>query len=235
MKVLFNADDFGLTKGVTDGIIQAHTNGVVQSTTLMMNGLATDYAVAKAKKFPSLQVGIHLVLTYGKPLSDDVPTLLNEQGTFKYTNSFEQMGSPNIEDVEKEWRAQLDAFLATGLPLHHIDSHHHVHGWPVLKEVVLALSKDYDVPVRYTDSLKDYPTVLLTENLYLDFYGDGIHKDIFKSLELYKGNSVEVMTHPAFVDDDLRTVSSYLDAREEELALLCHLEIPDWVDLEIGT
>ncbi|MBD7908221.1 chitin disaccharide deacetylase [Sporosarcina gallistercoris] len=235
MKVLFNADDFGLTKGVTDGIIQAHTNGVVQSTTLMMNGLATDYAVAKAKMLPSLQVGIHLVLTYGKPLSDDVPTLLNEQGSFKYTNTFKQMEPPNIEEVEKEWRTQLDAFLATGLPLHHIDSHHHVHGWPVLKEVVLALSKDYDVPVRYTDSLKDYPAVLLTENLYLDFYGDGIHKDVFKSLELYKGNSVEVMTHPAIVDDDLRTVSSYLDAREEELSLLCHLEIPDWVDLEIGT
>lgn len=229
VKVLFNADDFGLTKGVTDGILHSHTNGVVQSTTLMMNGLATEYAVEKAKLFPSLHVGIHLVLTYGKPLSEDVPTLVNEQGVFRYTNAFLKMEPPNLEEVEKEWRAQLDAFLATGLPLHHIDSHHHVHGWDVFKELIVKLSNEYQVPVRYTDSIKNYPDILLTDSLWLDFYEDGATEDLFSRLKSLESKSVEIMTHPAIVDLDLRSVSSYQDKREDELHILCNIKIPEWV------
>ncbi|ALS78427.1 chitin disaccharide deacetylase [Planococcus sp. ANT_H30] len=231
MRVLFNADDFGLTEGVTDGIIQAHTNGVVQSTTLMMNGLAKDYAVEKAKQFPSLRVGIHLVLTWGVPLSKEVPSLINAQGLFKYTSSFEEMDPPRLEDVEKEWRTQLNAFIATGIPLHHIDSHHHVHGWEALKNVVLTLAEEYCVPVRYVDSLKKHPTVLLSEVLWLNFYDNGISEDIFNSLQQFKGKTVEVMTHPAIVDDPLKAISSYQEKRAEELSILCALKIPEWVEL----
>ncbi|WP_258871175.1 ChbG/HpnK family deacetylase [Virgibacillus dokdonensis] len=86
MKILINADDFGLTKGVTEGIIKAHTEGIVQSTTLMMNGKATQYAIAKAKKQPSLQVGIHLVLTWGKPLNNDLAILTNKDGFSNFQN-----------------------------------------------------------------------------------------------------------------------------------------------------
>ena len=71
MQVIFNADDFGLTKGVTDGIIQSHTKGIVTSTSLIMNGRAVSYAVEQAKKHPSLRVGLHLVLSWGKPLRMD--------------------------------------------------------------------------------------------------------------------------------------------------------------------
>src|SRR5690625_2089678 len=107
MKVLFNADDFGLTKGVTDGIIKAHQEGVVTSTTLLMNGLATEYAVQQAKENPRLNVGIHLVLSWGKPIHDNVPHLLNEKGEFKYNSGYTKMDPPNIEEVEKEWNAQI--------------------------------------------------------------------------------------------------------------------------------
>ena len=231
MKVLFNADDFGLTKGVTDGIIQSHTTGVVQSTTLMMNGLATEYAVEKAKMHPSLHVGIHLVLTFGSPLRKDVRSLVTEEGEFRYTNAFKEMDPPNLEEVEKEWRAQLDAFLATGLPLHHIDSHHHVHGWEVLKDLVVRLAQEYQVPVRYTDSLQAYPELLLTDSLWLDFYGEGVKDDLFHRLSTLECDSVEIMTHPAIVDSELKSVSSYLDKREDELSILCSLPIPDWVEM----
>jgi hypothetical protein len=231
VKVLFNADDFGLTIGVTDGILRAHTEGVVQSTTLMMNGLATEYAVAKAKLLPALHVGIHLVLSFGKPLHADVPSLVNDNGDFIYTNCFDQMTPPDPNDVDKEWRMQLDAFLATGLPLHHIDSHHHIHGWNVLKDVILNISNDYNVPVRYTESLKDHPSVLLTDTLWLGFYDDGVDTDIFNKLKEVEAKSIEVMTHPAIVDDELRTLTSYQDQREKELAILCDLAVPDWVTL----
>lgn len=230
MRVLFNADDFGLTKGITDGIIKAHMNGVVKSTTIMMNGHAVDYAVQQAQHTPTLQTGIHLVLTWGKPISSFVPKLLGNDGCFKYKNTFADMELPDPTDVEKEWRAQIEAFLATGMSLHHIDSHHHVHGWEPLKETVYKLSNEYGVPVRYVDSLQSHPELLLTEKLWLGFYGDGVHEDIFDDLRNINTKSVEVMTHPAFVDKELAAVSSYCEKRQEELEILCRLRIPEWTE-----
>lgn len=230
MKVLFNADDFGLTKGVTDGIIKAHSNGVVASTTLMMNGLAVDYAIAQAKKHPLLKVGIHLVLTYGKPISNDVSRLINPSGLFKYRSTTQQIDKADVNQIESEWRAQIEKFLTTGLKLDHIDSHHHVHGWEQLADIVLKLANEYNVPVRYVKTLCDHPEILLTNVLWLDFYNDGVSIDIFDRIKDLNVESVEVMTHPAVIDNDLRQVSSYLDKREMELEILCSLKVPSWVE-----
>lgn len=228
MKVLFNADDFGLTKGINDGIMKSHVDGLVDSATLMMNGWAVEEAVLAAKKTPSLKVGIHLVLTWGKPLSKQVPDLINEDGVFKFRNTYAQSEAPNLKQVELEWKTQIEAFLHTGLELHHIDSHHHVHGWEPLKEVVIQLANEYDVPVRYVESLSDNQEILLSNDLYMDFYGDGVSEDIFEKLKGSKSDSVEVMCHPGYVDKDLRTVSSYCDLREKELEILCSIKRPDW-------
>ena len=230
MKVLFNADDFGLTKGVTDGIIKAYKDGVVSSATLMMNGKAIDYAVSQAKKHPLLNIGIHLVLTWGKPISGNVPSLLDNQGFFKFKNTFLEVEDVDVDAVEREWCAQIDAFLATGLPLHHIDSHHHIHGWGLLKEVVVKLAQRYNVPVRYVESLKGNPEILLTETLWLDFYGEGVDYEIFHKLQQLDTTSVEVMTHPAVIDEDLKEFSSYIEKREQELEILCGLQVPNWVE-----
>ncbi|MGX8790713.1 chitin disaccharide deacetylase [Oceanobacillus sp. M60] len=228
MRIEINADDFGLTKGVTDGIIQAHQDGCVTSTTLMMNGLATDYAVEKALENPDLKVGIHLVLTWGKPLHSSVPNLVKSDGTFRFTSGYRDMEAPNISEVELEWRAQLDAYLTTGLPLDHIDSHHHVHGWPPLKNLVIQLAKEYDVPVRYVDSIADHPEICWTDTLWTGFYKEGITDDLFDVLHEENGTSIEVMTHPGQVDDDLRKVSSYTDDREKEIEILSRIKVPDW-------
>lgn len=231
MRVIFNADDFGLTKGITDGIIQSFTDGVVGATTLMMNGRAVDYAVRLAKQHPALKVGIHLVLSYGKPLNAGVGDLVNADGTFKFQSQFDANNAPNVAQVEKEWRTQIEAFLATGLPLHHIDSHHHVHQWEVLQDVVLTLAKEYDVPVRYVDSLKAHPEILLTDYMWDGFYADGVTADIFNQLKELEVESVEVMTHPAIVDEELKAVSSYVEKRKEELDILTSLEVPEWANI----
>lgn len=230
MRILFNADDFGLTTGVTDGIMKAHLDGIVGSTTLMMNGYETAYAVKKAKEHPTLKVGIHLVLTWGQSLRKDVPDLVTPDGTFKYNNTYRTMKTPNLAQVEKEWHAQIEAFLATGLPLHHIDSHHHIHGWEPLEPVIIKLAEHFNVPVRYVDRLKSYPDLLLTDTLHLGFYNDGVNDQIFEDLKRLDVQSVEVMTHPAYVDQDLHKISSYLDKREEELDVLCRLDKPEWME-----
>lgn len=229
MKVLFNADDFGLTKGITDGIIEAHTKGVVNSTTLMMNGNAVQYAVKQAKQQPTLKIGIHLVLTWGKPILQDVPALIDNNGHFLFTSIMNE--TPNIEAVKREWTAQIEAFLQTGLQLSHIDSHHHVHGWKPLKDVVSQLAKQYNVPVRYMPSLSQSPEILLTETLWDGFYSDGVSANIFDELSHLSVSSVEVMTHPAYIDDEIRSISSYVEKREEELKILTNLTVPNWVTL----
>lgn len=231
MKVLFNADDFGLTKGVTDGIIKAYTDGVVRSTTLMMSGLAVDYAVEQAKKHPNLKVGIHLVLTWGKPMNPNTTSLMDENGYFTYTNTFQNAHTMDLVEVKKEWQAQIEAFLQTGLPLHHIDSHHHVHGLEPFKQVVIDLAEEYNVPVRYVDVLKEEKEKLLTDTIWLDFYASRVTDKIFNQIKEIQTESIEIMTHPAYIDDDLREESSYVEMREKELEILCNLEVPDWVHL----
>ena len=227
MNILINADDFGLTQGITDGIIQAHQSGIVHATTMMMNGRAVPYAVQQAKRFPELKVGVHLVLSYGRPLTTTTTTLTDASGQFRFTNQYTEQTPPAAEDVLTEWSAQIDAFLATGLPLHHIDSHHHIHGWEPLQEVVLELARRYDVPVRFVSTLKDHPEHALTNTLYTGFYGAGIYLDLWEELRSLDAESIEIMVHPAYVDADLQDVSSYTDYREKELALLTALSLPD--------
>src|SRR3984957_7221211 len=81
-QLIFNADDFGMTRGVNDGIIRGHREGILTSTTLMANGLAFDDAVQKALENPKLGVGCHLVLVGGKPVAppESVASLLDLQG-----------------------------------------------------------------------------------------------------------------------------------------------------------
>ncbi|SDB81941.1 hypothetical protein SAMN05421734_101153 [Pelagirhabdus alkalitolerans] len=228
MKVIFNADDFGLTKGVTDGIIEAHEYGLVNATTVMMNAEATEYALEKAKDYPNLALGVHLVLTFGKPLSDECDSLVDSQGDFKFKRDETTLDETTLSQIEEEWRLQIDTFLEWGYPLDHLDSHHHVHGWPVLTNLIEKLAKDYDVPIRYVKSLKGKTDILYTDLLWLRFYKDGLEEDLFKELRKLKADSVEVMTHPGYVDDELKRLSSYTDDRKRELELLTSLERPTW-------
>lgn len=229
MEVLFNADDFGLTAGVTDGIISAFQHGVIQSTTLMMNGLAVDEAIKQAKQHPKLLTGIHLTLTWGKPLRSDVDLLVDDKGFFKYSKTnINIFNKRELLQIEAEWRTQIHTFINSGLILHHIDSHHHVHGWPEVKDIVIMLAEEFAVPVRYAESLNTHPQILLTEQLWLGFFNDGVNKNVLQQLKKLDVPSIEVMTHPGFVDNDLKRVSSYVHKREEELEILCSMSIPKW-------
>lgn len=221
MDIIVNADDFGLTTGVNKGIIDAHLNGVVTRATLIMNGYAVKEAIDLANRTPSLKTGIHLALTFGRPLNkEETLDLVDENGTFKYTSIESTLTDTEIKQVRKEWQTQIEAFQKTGLKLDHIDSHHHVHGWVDLKEVVLELSNLYNVPVRYVESLKDRPNNLLTDYLWLNFYEEGIHPNLLEEITELPYKSVEVMTHPAVVDEELESISGYTSFREKETALL---------------
>ncbi len=87
-RVIVNADDFGLTTGINQGIIESHLNGPVNSTTLMMNGHAVEDAVRLCQQHPDLHVGVHLVLSWGKPLAPTSQSLTKADGTFRFTSRF---------------------------------------------------------------------------------------------------------------------------------------------------
>ncbi|MFJ7849150.1 chitin disaccharide deacetylase [Peribacillus sp. NPDC097224] len=229
IEVLVNADDFGFSRAVNYGILNSHKNGIVNSATMMMNAKATDHAIRIAKDHRTLKVGIHLVLTCGRPLLHDVPSLVDREGNFKKQDEvYGNPGSISLEELEREWSAQIDKFIDLGMMPTHFDSHHHVHAIPAFWPVVKKLSAHYGLPVRKAGPhFQDIETV--TDTFLDDFYGEKAAVDYFQTLNerISEGKSVEVMTHPAYLDDDLLQHSSYNQERLKETAILMKATLPE--------
>jgi len=221
-RIVINADDFGFSRAVNYGIVDSHVKGIVNSTTMMMNASATKHAVCLAKDTPSLKVGVHLVLTWGKPLLSDVPSLVDESGYFKKQSEvYSNPNSIDLHDLEREWTAQIEKFLDADITPSHFDSHHHVHGIKEFYPVVKKLAEKYGIPVRKAgDHFTDVQT--LTDVFLGDFYGEGVVEDYFDNLlgRVEEGKSIEVMTHPAYIDDILMNGSSYNKDRLKEVKIL---------------
>ena len=131
MKLIINSDDFGYSKGHNYGILRAHTHGLLSSTTLMANGSEVLHAIDLALQHPTLDVGIHVVLDFKKPLSDPstIPSCVDALGNFRKL-SLEEVYSLELEEVKQEIEAQISFLTNQGLKLTHMDSHHHVHMHP---------------------------------------------------------------------------------------------------------
>lgn len=138
--LIVNADDFGLTIGVNDGIIQAFREGILTSTTLMANADAFDDAVAKAKELPGLDVGCHLVLTGGRAIApaDKIPSLVTKNGNLPKSllDVVTRVSAGFIRriDIETEFRAQIDRIRDAGIVPSHVDTHKHTHVHPKIME-----------------------------------------------------------------------------------------------------
>jgi len=234
IKLIVNADDFGYSEALNYGVIDAHVHGILNSTTTMMNMPGAEHALLLAKKHPTLQVGIHLVLTCGKPLRGDVPTLVDEHGNFKKLRDVQ--GNPNaisLEDLEKEWVAQIEKFLSLGVKPTHFDSHHHTHGIPEFLPVVKKLSKLYNLPVRRISEDNKEEINPFSDAILKDFYGDSATYDYFDTIKdrVSDGQTVEVMTHPAYLDHHILNGSSYNVARVKELDILTKAVLPEGIEL----
>jgi predicted glycoside hydrolase/deacetylase ChbG (UPF0249 family) len=153
-RLIVNADDYGLTPGVSRGILRAHAEGIVTSTTVMINMPAAEEWIDKAlREAPGLGLGLHLNLTAGQPVSppDDIPDLVTPRGTFhKADVLIGWLPTLNMEQVERELRAQIDRFTAlAGQPPDHLDSHHHItYLSPPMATLMLGLARELSVPVR---------------------------------------------------------------------------------------
>jgi predicted glycoside hydrolase/deacetylase ChbG (UPF0249 family) len=152
-RLIINADDFGLTGGVCQGIRFAFSCGAISSTTAMMNlpGIAAELEVVK-RDAPSLPVGVHLCLTLGKPLTppERIPSLVDGEGRFVNRDIFlSRLESVRLEEAGLEFRAQIEALSACGIRPDHLDSHHFIsYVSPGLLESMLSLAEEYRLAVR---------------------------------------------------------------------------------------
>ncbi len=124
-----------MSKEISDGIITAHLEGIITSTSLMINMPDAKRAVGLAKQVPSLDVGIHLNITQGHPIlpPEKVSTLVNSSGEFlSNTELIPKLKKfkVNWHEIEAEFSAQVNKMLDMGLRPTHMDSHHHVHIYP---------------------------------------------------------------------------------------------------------
>ncbi len=152
LKKIFNADDFGISKGVNAAIEQAHKEGILNSASLMVNQKYAQEAIEKAKQMPDLEMGLHINLTNEEPATNpkDIPLLVGENGKLK--NGFVNLLLLSFlhpcelaRQVEIEVRAQIEKYMQSGLKLEHLDSHRHVHLIPVIFKVVKKLGDEFNV------------------------------------------------------------------------------------------
>ena len=153
LKKIFNADDFGISRGVNAAIIKAHQEGILNSASLMVNQKYASEAVQAARQMPDLTVGLHLNLTNETPAADTrkISLLVGADGKLKH-------GFVNLlllsylrprqfkKQAEIEIRAQVEKYLQTGLALSHIDGHRHVQMIPAVFKILRKIQQEYKVP-----------------------------------------------------------------------------------------
>jgi chitin disaccharide deacetylase len=230
MKLIINADDFGYSQGHNYGIIRAFTHGVLTSTSLMANGKEVKHAIDLIKMNPTLDVGIHVVLDYGYPLSDpmSISSLVDEHQRFK---KIEDVYTLNLDEVTHEIETQIQSLLNKGVELTHMDSHHHIHMHPHLFSIFVALAKKYQLYLRLVQGVDTtYEELLKKEEVsYVHcnarFYKETVSMDFFKPY-IHSKEVEELMTHPAYCDETILRESSYTMHRVIELDLLCSDSLP---------
>ena len=166
--LIINADDFGFSDDVNTAIIQAHEEGILTSTSLMVTGDAAQEAIALAKNHPHLAVGLHLVLVCGKSVLPpaQIPHLVDSQGNFSHNPTQAglnyQFNQATRAELRLEISAQLEKFRNSGLNLAHVDGHLHLHVHPVILNILTEFAAEFKIKfIRL-------PSEELTKNLKID-------------------------------------------------------------------
>ena len=150
-KLIVTADDFGLAESINEAVEIAHREGILSAASLMVAAPAANDAVRRASRLPSLGVGLHLVLVDGASVLSprEIPNLVDADGRF-FTDPL-KIGVRLFFDratqaqAEAEIRAQLERFRATGLPLDHVNGHHHFHQHPTITRILLRLAHEFGI------------------------------------------------------------------------------------------
>ncbi|MEG3178079.1 hopanoid biosynthesis-associated protein HpnK [Sphingomonas sp. RB3P16] len=142
---IITADDFGVSTEVNVAVEQAHREGVLTVTSLMVTGAGAADAVERARACPTLGVGLHVALAETPPAlpPGEIPALVDAQGTFRIESLPVALKLVGLKSVRRQLEAEIEAqfalFAATGLPLDHVNTHKHMHLHPVIAGVLLEV------------------------------------------------------------------------------------------------
>ncbi len=148
-RVIFSADDFGLTPSVNEAVEQAHRHGILDAASLMVAAPAAADAVQRARAMPGLRVGLHLVVIEGPAVSpmNDIPDLIGPDGQFPSNQlglGIDYFFRPSVRrQLAREIRAQFAAFAATGLTLDHANAHKHMHLHPTVGRMMIEIGREF--------------------------------------------------------------------------------------------
>lgn len=231
IRLIVNADDYGYFASVSRGILDAGRTGAITATGVMANCRSFEENVSALCAIDSLDVGVHLNLTFGRPVSKEmsrqlVPWKSAFPGKFAMTVAI-LTGRIKLAHVVQEWRAQIERCLESGLVLRFLNSHEHIHMLPPLFPQTLELAKYYNIPfVRYATAewVGDLQRSALGRNVILHLLGsvNFMHKqhDSLRLIgmshsgkldltylkrrfpSLRRGQIYELMCHPGYYDPE---------------------------------
>ena len=211
-----NADDFGFTRDVNQGIVQAHRQGILTATTLMATGAAFDHAVQLARENPELDIGVHLVLVGSPGFPATLPGLLLSLGRIRIYDEF-------VRQVRKV----VDA----GLQPTHLDTHKHTHLLPQVFNAVARIAEEFHIPwvrrrfgpFRFFPTRRCRSTDHFTGFRLTGRYDAAALAQVIRRLP---EGSTEFMCHPGFCTEELRAARTRLkESRRRELDALTSPEV----------
>lgn len=148
-KIIVNADDFGLTKSATNAIAEAFEKNLISSTTACANGDYIENAVLIAAEKGFIQkIGVHLNLTEGVPLTEEIKRDAFFCDGGKFHGKIDRYVKPNEEELARfkaEITAQIKRLIELGVKPTHVDSHHHIHTAPYLIDAVKETAKSFEI------------------------------------------------------------------------------------------
>lgn len=148
-RLIITGDDFGLAVPINEAIEMAHMEGVLAATSLMVGADAVDDAIERARRLPTLKVGLHIVLVEGRPVlpAESIPDLVDEDGEFRrglVGAGIRFFFRPSVRrQIEAEIRAQFQSFQGTGLALDHVNAHNHMHLHPTVLNVIIKVGQAF--------------------------------------------------------------------------------------------
>jgi predicted glycoside hydrolase/deacetylase ChbG (UPF0249 family) len=153
--LIINADDFGYFSSVSRGIIECARRKAITATSIMANGPNFEGTVEWLREFPDLDIGVHLNITFGSPLTSDMKACLDPyNGTFQNRMKTARLilsKKMPVSTVKEEWRAQIARCISKGFKILFINSHEHMHMLPALFKAFVELAREFDISfIRFT-------------------------------------------------------------------------------------
>jgi len=163
VRIVVNADDYGLTPAVSRAALRAHEAGIVTTASVIVTTPSFEEAAERLRATPSLRPGLHLALIGGdRPVSDPstVRSLVDGEGRLhrSWREYFRRAASGRIDhtEVRREFEAQHERMRGAGLAIEHLDSHQNAHLWPATGGVAASAARDWGVRAVRTPSSRSW-------------------------------------------------------------------------------